>query len=197
MEQYELKRLDLDTLHLVYRDHLTPDFPPAERKPLAAMEKLYDAGRYDLWGLYRGGVLVAYAMLWKDPEGGFVLLDYLGVCQNVPRGQGVGTVMVAYLMDHYSHVEGILVEAEAEDPKVTEEENAMRRRRLGFYRRLGFRDLSYAADIYGVRYAMFLYGEKGEEEAMEAHQRLYHYELTPWLYDKFIRIPEGEGGGAN
>ena len=46
------------------------------------------------------------------------------------------------------------------------------------------------ADIYGVRYAMFLYGDKSEEEAMEAHQRLYHYELTPWLYDKFIHIPE-------
>ena len=35
MEQYECKRLDLDALHLVYREHLTPDFPPAERKPLS------------------------------------------------------------------------------------------------------------------------------------------------------------------
>lgn len=192
MEQYELKQLDLDTLHLVYRDHLTPDFPPAERKPLAAMEKLYAAERYDLWGLYRvdDGALAAYAMLWKDPEGGFVLMDYLGVCQGEPRGQGIGTVMVAYLMDHYSHVKGILVEAEAVDPKVPDEENVMRERRLNFYRRVGFRDLDYVADIYGVRYAMFLFGDKSEEEAMEAHQRLYHYELTPWLYDKFIHIPE-------
>lgn len=193
MEQYELKRLDLDALHLVYRDHLTPDFPPAERKPLSSMEKLYAAGRYDLWGLYRGeeGGLAAYALLWNDKEGGFVLLDYLGVCRGEPRGKGIGTVMVAYLMDHYSHVEGILVEAEAEDPEATEGENALRRRRLAFYRRLGFRDLRYVADIYGVRYAMFLYGDKSEEEAMEAHQRLYHYELSPWLYEKFIHIPEG------
>lgn len=190
MEQYELKKLDLDTLHLVYRDHLTPDFPPAERKPLAAMEKLLSAGRYEPWGLYRGEELMAYAMMWKDPEGGFELLDYLGVCQGKPRGEGIGTVMVAYLMDHYSHVEGILVEAEAEDDGLPEEENALRRRRLAFYRRVGFKDLSYVAEIYGVRYAMFLYGDKSEEEAMEAHQRLYHYELTPWLYNKFIHIPE-------
>ena len=122
MEQYELKKLDLDTLHLVYRDHLTPDFPPAERKPLAAMEKLLSAGRYEPWGLYRGDELMAYAMMWKDPEGGFELLDYLGVCQGKPRGEGIGTVMVAYLMDHYSHVEGILVEAEAEDDGLPEEE---------------------------------------------------------------------------
>ena len=75
MEQYECKRLDLDALHLVYREHLTPDFPPAERKPLSAMEKLLSAGRYEPWGLYRGEELMAYALLWRDPEGGFVLLD--------------------------------------------------------------------------------------------------------------------------
>ena len=94
MEQYELKKLDLDALHLVYHDHLTPDFPPAERKPLAAMEKLLSAGRYEPWGLYRGEELMAYAMMWKDPEGGFELLDYLGVCQGKPRGQGIGTDLV-------------------------------------------------------------------------------------------------------
>ena len=98
-------------------------------------------------------------------------------------------------MDHYSHVEGILVETESEDDALPEEENALRRRRQNFYRRVGFQDLGYAANIYGVRYAMFLYGDKSEEEAMEAHQRLYHYELTPWLYDKFIHIPEESSDG--
>ncbi|MFQ8758509.1 MAG: GNAT family N-acetyltransferase [Intestinimonas sp.] len=109
MEQYECKRLDLDALHLVYREHLTPDFPPAERKPLSAMEKLLSAGRYEPWGLYRGEELMAYALLWRDPEGGFVLLDYLGVCRDKPRGRGIGTVMVAHLMGQYRHVSGILV----------------------------------------------------------------------------------------
>ena len=106
MEQYECKRLDLDALHLVYREHLTPDFPPAERKPLSAMEKLLSAGRYEPWGLYRGEELMAYALLWRDPEGGFVLLDYLGVCRDKPRGQGIGTVMVAHLMGQYRHAGG-------------------------------------------------------------------------------------------
>ena len=180
MEQYECKRLDLDALHLVYREHLTPDFPPAERKPLSAMEKLLSAGRYEPWGLYRGEELMAYALLWRDPEGGFVLLDYLGVCRDKPRGQGIGTVMVAHLMEQYRHVSGILVEAEAEGDDASPEENGLRARRLAFYRRLGFRE----------RYAMLLYGDRTGEEAMEAHQRLYHYEFSPWLYDRFIHIPE-------
>ena len=190
MEQYECKRLDLDALHLVYREHLTPDFPPAERKPLSAMEKLLSAGRYEPWGLYRGEELMAYALLWRDPEGGFVLLDYLGVCRDKPRGQGIGTVMVAHLMGQYRHVSGILVEAEAEVDDASPEENGLRARRLAFYRRLGFRELGYVARIFGVRYAMLLYGDRTGEEAMEAHQRLYHYEFSPWLYDRFIHIPE-------
>ena len=190
MEQYECKRLDLDALHLVYREHLTPDFPPAERKPLSAMEKLLSAGRYEPWGLYRGEELMAYALLWRDPEGGFVLLDYLGVCRDKPRGQGIGTVMVAHLMGQYRHVSGILVEAEAEGDDASPEENRLRARRLAFYRRLGFRELGYVARIFGVRYAMLLYGDWTGEEAMEAHQRLYHYEFSPWLYDRFIHIPE-------
>ena len=190
MEQYECKRLDLDALHLVYREHLTPDFPPAERKPLSAMEKLLSAGRYEPWGLYRGEELMAYALLWRDPEGGFVLLDYLGVCRDKPRGQGIGTVMVAHLMGQYRHVSGILGEAEAEGDDASPEENGLRARRLAFYRRLGFRELGYVARIFGVRYAMLLYGDRTGEEAMEAHQRLYHYEFSPWLYDRFIHIPE-------
>ena len=190
MEQYECKRLDLDALHLVYREHMTPDFPPAERKPLSAMEKLLSAGRYEPWGLYRGEELMAYALLWRDPEGGFVLLDYLGVCRDKPRGQGIGTVMVAHLMGQYRHVSGILVEAEAEGDDASPEENGLRARRLDFYRRLGFRELGYVARIFGVRYAMLLYGDRTGEEAMEAHQRLYHYEFSPWLYDRFIHIPE-------
>ena len=190
MEQYECKRLDLDALHLVYREHLTPDFPPAERKPLSAMEKLLSAGRYEPWGLCRGEELMAYALLWRDPEGGFVLLDYLGVCRDKPRGQGIGTVMVAHLMGQYRHVSGILVEAEAEGDDASPEENGHRARRLAFYRRLGFRELGYVARIFGVRYAMLLYGDRTGEEAMEAHQRLYHYEFSPWLYDRFIHIPE-------
>ena len=190
MDQYESKRLDLDAQHLVYREHLTPDFPPAERTPHSAMEKLLSAGRYEPWGLYRGEELMAYALLWRDPEGGFVLLDYLGVCRDKPRGQGIGTVMVAHLMGQYRHVSGILVEAEAEGDDASPEENGLRARRLAFYRRLGFRELGYVARIFGVRYAMLLYGDRTGEEAMEAHQRLYHYEFSPWLYDRFIHIPE-------
>ena len=188
--RFTLRELGLDGLHHIYHEHLSHAFPRMERKPLSAMEKLMAAGRYEALGLYDGEELAAYALLWDDPEGGYVLLDYLAVCRDKPRGQGIGTVMVAHLMGQYRHVSGILVEAEAEGDDASPEENGLRARRLAFYRRLGFRELGYVARIFGVRYAMLLYGDRTGEEAMEAHQRLYHYEFSPWLYDRFIHIPE-------
>lgn len=190
MERYELKKLSMDALRKVYKEDLTRDFPVAERKPLAAMEKLHADGRYDLWGLYQGEKMAAYALLWGDPDGGFILLDYLGVCRDYPRGAGIGSEMVRALMARYADATGILVEAEAVEDGQTPEDRDIRQRRLEFYRRAGFRDLSYTAKVFGVRYAMLLSGGGSEEAAMEAHMRLYHYEFSPWLYDRFIRIPE-------
>lgn len=192
MERYELKRLSMDALRKVYKEDLTLDFPVAERKPLAAMEKLYIDGRYDLWGLYQGEHMAAYALLWADPDGGFVLLDYLGICHDHPKGDGAGTAMVRALMERYTQAAGVLVEAEAVEEGLSPEENEIRTRRLHFYHKLGFQDLSYTAKIFGVRYAMLLTGGRAEEEAMEAHMRLYHYEFSPWLYDRFICIPESD-----
>ena len=174
-----------------YARELSEAFPENERKPLADMVSEMERGCYEPLGLYEGQALLGYATLWsREAFPGYVLLDYLGVCRDKPRGQGIGTVMVAHLMGQYRHVSGILVEAEAEGDDASPEENGLRARRLAFYRRLGFRELGYVARIFGVRYAMLLYGDRTGEEAMEAHQRLYHYEFSPWLYDRFIHIPE-------
>ena len=167
--RFTLRELGLDGLHHIYHEHLSHAFPRMERKPLSAMEKLMAAGRYEALGLYDGEELAAYALLWDDPEGGYVLLDYLAVCRDR---------------------RGLLVEAEAEEPGAEAEENALRRRRLAFYRRGGFRDLGYTARIFGVPYAMLVSGQSDQAEAAEAHRRLYHYEFSPWLYRRFIHIPE-------
>ena len=188
--RFTLRELGLDGLHHIYHEHLSHAFPRMERKPLSAMEKLMAAGRYEALGLYDGEELAAYALLWDDPEGGYVLLDYLAVCRYKPRGHGYGTAALRLLLDRCRDRRGLLVEAEAEEPGAEAEENALRRRRLAFYRRGGFRDLGYTARIFGVPYAMLVSGQSDQAGAAEAHRRLYHYEFSPWLYRRFIHIPE-------
>ena len=119
-----------------------------------------------------------------------MLLDYLAVCRDKPRGHGYGTAALRLLLDRCRDRRGLLVEAEAEEPGAEAEENALRRRRLAFYRRGGFRDLGYTARIFGVPYAMLVSGQSDQAGAAEAHRRLYHYEFSPWLYRRFIHIPE-------
>ena len=186
----KLNELSPQQLAQLYRQELTSAFPPEELKPLRSMLSLMEQGRYQALGLYDGEELAAYALLWDDPEGGYVLLDYLAVCRDKPRGHGYGTAALRLLLDRCRDRRGLLVEAEAEEPGAEAEENALRRRRLAFYRRGGFRDLGYTARIFGVPYAMLVSGQSDQAEAAEAHRRLYHYEFSPWLYRRFIHIPE-------
>ena len=170
----EIRLLDAAALRRVYRDHVKADFPPAERKPLAMIEAQVRTGQYDTLGLFRDEELLAYAFLWRDKEGRCVLLDYLAVCRG-GRGQGTGSAFLEQLKDHYGGFDGLLVEAEAEDPKAGEEANALRRRRIGFYRRCGFRMLDYRARLFGVTYSMLASGTLTDADALAAHRR--HYRL--------------------
>ena len=79
------------------------------------------------------------------------------------------------LKAHYGGFDGLLVEAEAEDPQAGEEQNTLRRRRIDFYRRCGFRMLDYKARLFGVTYAMLASGALTDADALAAHRR--HYRL--------------------
>lgn len=170
----EIRLLDAAALRRVYRDHVKADFPPAERKPLAMIERQVRTGQYDTLGLFRGEALLAYAFLWRDKEGHCALLDYLAVCRG-GRGQGTGSAFMEQLKAHYGGFDGLLVEAEAEDPQAGEEQNTLRRRRIDFYRRCGFRMLDYKARLFGVTYAMLASGTLTDADALAAHRR--HYRL--------------------
>ncbi len=170
----EIRLLDAAALRRVYREHVKADFPPAERKPLAMIERQVRTGQYDTLGLFQGEELLAYAFLWRDKEGHCALLDYLAVCRG-GRGQGTGSAFLEQLKAHYGSFDGLLVEAEAEDPQAGAEDNALRRRRIDFYRRCGFRILDYRARLFGVTYSMLASGTLTAADALAAHRR--HYRL--------------------
>lgn len=174
MTSGEIRLLDAAALRRVYRDHVKADFPPAERKPLSMIERQVRTGQYDTLGLFQGEELLAYAFLWRDSVGRCALLDYLAVCRG-GRGQGTGSAFLEQLKAHYGGFDGLLVEAEAEDPQAGEEQNALRRRRIDFYRRCGFRMLDYRARLFGVTYSMLASGTLTEADALAAHRR--HYRL--------------------
>lgn len=187
MAEDRLITLDRAGLKALYHSQITPTFPPAERRPLRAMLRLLDQGVYRPLALVRGEDVLAYALLWRDRENGYALLDYLGVCPSC-RGQGVGSALLRAVLETCRVC--LLAEVEAPGPSLPPEENALRTRRLDFYRRAGFSVLPYEADIFRVRYVMLTSGDPQDAAgAMEAHIRLYRTQFAPPVYRRMVHIP--------
>lgn len=180
-------------LERLYDGALKSDFPPQELKPLNAMLALMEQGRYQALGLDDAGTLLGYALLWLEPGVPFALLDYLGTLDG-RRGHGLGAAMLDLLADRYRNFRGIFGEAETDqggDP----DSQALRRRRLGFYLRNGFRYGGYDCALFGVHYQTLIRG-RGDvtpEELLAVHRRFYRQQFPPRLYRRFIQLPLAPG----
>ena len=177
----------LEQLRDFYNIHMKAAFPPAELKPLAAIEKMWQEGWYKPYCLYDdGGVeLFGGAFLWLGHPG-WGLLDYLCVCAE-RRNDGLGAEMLRLLPEAEP---GMVIFGEAEVP-VHAPDPAMAERRLGFYKRCGLQTAGYDTEIFGVHYkTLYIAAEKVADEALMAeHQFVYQNSFTPEKYQRFIRIP--------
>lgn len=161
-------------------------FPPCERKPLAFILQLMEAGRYTILGLCDGADLLGYATLHRHPDyPDYVLLDYLGVTA-ARRNGGLGGHILALLEEMFRGKACIIVEAESPAPGGSEAENSLRVRRLGFYKRAGCR-LIYEIGACGMRCQAMALGPVEDLSAfVEAHRAIYGPDRTD------ITIPLGK-----
>lgn len=193
----KLNELSPQQLAQLYRQELTSVFPPEELKPLRSMLSLMEQGRYQALGLYDGEDLVAYALIWLEPGCPFALLDYLGTMAGL-RDRGLGSRMLDLLAEHYAHFRGIFGEAEAPENGDPAGE-PLRRRRLAFYQRNGFRYGGYDCALFGVHYRALIRGAEDvtAEELLQVHQSIYRRHFPPALYQRFIQIPLRPGERPN
>lgn len=188
-----LNELSADRLTELYQRHLKIDFPPTELKPLHVMLTLLAEHRYQALGLYDGEELMGYALSALEPGIPLVLLDYLGVLRGKRNG-GLGAELLALLSDYYRDYRGIF--GEAEDPDWGDPAEAdLRRRRLGFYTRNGFRFAGYDCALFGVRYHTLVCGdaELTAEELIPVHRIMHGRSLPPELSRRFLQIPLSPG----
>lgn len=185
----QLRELTPKQLSDLYEGELKKAFPPEELKPLKAMEGLRARGCYDALGLWEGETLLGYALMWLEPGYPFALLDYLGTLEGM-RSRGLGTKLLALLREHYAHYRGIFGEAEAPENGDPADE-PLRRRRLGFYERNGFRYGGYDCALFGVHYQTLIMGDEDvtPQELVAAHQGIYGGYMPKHIYQRFIQIP--------
>ncbi len=183
-----LREMTLEQLRALHATELHEAFPPSELKPFAAMEALYRRGVYRPVGAYDEEELIGYVLLWDAPGGKYVLVDYLGVTA-ARRNRGLGGRILQMVGEQYSGYDGIIVESEAPEGGPAD---ALRRRRMDFYRRAGFVFLDYDCALFGVHYAVCLNSPNGQgngTDALAAHQALYQSQFPAWAYRKYIQIP--------
>ena len=181
----ELRLPTIEQLRTVYDRDMKEAIPPAELKPLSAIERMWREGWYTPWCLFDGDEIVGQCFLWLGHPG-WALLDYLCVSARA-RNSGLGSVMLAKLAEAEPDA---VIFGEAEAP-VHAPDPAMAERRLGFYLRNGLRIAGYDTDIFGVHYkTLYLADEEVEDrELMEAHRAVYRGSFTAEKYARHVVIP--------
>lgn len=181
----ELNLLDARQLTELYEGEMVHVFPREELKPLRAMLTLLDRGMYHPLALTDQGRQLGYALLWTGEDPDYALLEYLGVMRGLRNG-GLGAEMLALLGERFPHLFG---EAEAPtdpDPAV----NELRRRRLGFYERNGFRILNYECALFGVHFNCLYRGSETDDQAvLRHHRKVYADYFSPAHMERFIQLP--------
>ena len=186
-----LREMTLEELRALCELQMPMDFPPDELKTFGAMRTLCRRGVYHPVGAYDGGELLGYALLWDAPGGKYILIDYLGV-PAAKRNGGLGGLIIRKLRERFAGSDGLFVEVEQLEGGP---EDALRRRRMDFYRRSGFTFLDYSCVLFGVHYVVSLLSPNGKgtaEGTLAAHQALYRRHLTPKAYQEYIQIPSDQ-----
>ncbi len=185
----QLRTLTPEELKKAYETDLKEAFPPAELKPLRAMEEMRERGVYDPLALFdAGGAPAGYILLWKHTDGRYILVDYLCVPARKRNG-GTGSALLKAAIAHYPPNTVFIGETEA--PAGDPARDEMILRRLGFYARNGAVTLGYDNALFGVHFKTICWADPMPEESeiLRKHQEIYLQQFGQEKYDKYIQIP--------
>lgn len=143
MNKLNWRLLTADELKRVYLDEMRRDFPAGELKPLSMILTSEAAGTAHTWGVFDGGTLAAYLLMVRPAGCAVTQLDYFAVLPQYRAG-GLGAKLLADLPAHEGDAQAIIIESEC--PEKAEDE-AMAKRRLGFYARCGARDTGWTEHL--------------------------------------------------
>lgn len=180
-----LKPLNAKEVAQVYHAQMQEAFPPAELKPLSAIQTMMTQGVYLPYGLMDGGDIAGLCFLWKGAHN-WLLLDYLSV-EKSRRNQKLGAVILSQMQGLFPHATII---AESEYPPFAPDP-AMAERRLGFYRRNRAKEVKVRGNLFGVCYSILYWGDSVDEKMLTAQYRgIYQGSFSPEKFATYVRIPD-------
>ena len=170
MKFFKPRGLQLFKIKRLYREA----FPKCERKPFSIILTMAEKGKTDLWYFEDEGGFAGLAATINGSDS--VLIDYLAVAKK-RRGKGVGSEMLAMLLQHYAD-RGVFLEIEELDP--TAENNDERIRRKRFYLNAGLVPMDTHVKLFGVN--MELLG-KNCHLTFDEYREFYLTNYSKFAYD--------------
>ena len=181
--------LTLPEIRDVYQHQLKYDFPADERKPLSRIEASLKKGQYVCYGMKDDSGILAYAFFVVIDDQ--YLLDYFAVRKEL-RGTGIGSGFLRELFSHQLK-DASCVLLEVDDPSAadSDEERAVRNRRLHFYLKNSLRDTGVRASTFGVTF-LILEPQTGRrhsaDEIGQVYSRIYRSILPERMYLRMVHI---------
>lgn len=179
-----LTKLDKKQIEYIYNTFMVVDFPPDELKPLPHLFRMVEEGLCTYYALYDGSEVLSYfGLCVKD---GYALVDYLAVNPK-KRGQGIGSEMLKYLKEAAGD-NTILIECEDIAATTDFAEQEIRKRRIAFYERAGFKLRGVKAKLFGVDYVLLTFPEINDADTKFGYEIVYRAMLGYEMYNKYMKI---------
>lgn len=179
-----VRKMTIQEMEKIYQQQLVNDFPPNETKPFSSMKEMWEKGIYRGYVLEENDRLCSYWYTLYIEKENIRLLDYFAVVQAY-RGKGYGSLVMRYLKEQVAVSDSIIF-IESEDPQKsrTQEEQAVREKRLQFYQNNGAQDTAFRTGVYQADYVLLALGEivdKGdtEEWIRRVYQEFYTGAILP------------------
>ncbi|MBB6216087.1 GNAT superfamily N-acetyltransferase [Anaerosolibacter carboniphilus] len=134
--KYTIREIELHEFKDIY-DRIERDFVPGEYAPYEILYQQLQEGVQTGLILLDGERAVAYGICAGEDGSDYVLISLLAAYEEF-RGSGFGSVLLEALKKRYSDKKGILVEVERPEDALTNEEKAIREKRIQFYQKAGF-----------------------------------------------------------
>lgn len=173
----EVRRIsDFTLIAELYRRRMKKDFTDNELRPLSSLQRSWDAGEYECFGLYQEEQLLGYAFFVK--QGNVYLFDYLAIAEEY-RDQGYGSVFLQQLS--IPGAECVIGEVEDPEKAGDSEERTRRERRIQFYLRGGYRKTGITSCVMGANYRILEVptGTWHDDRSIEKYYRDIYKKLLP------------------
>lgn len=179
----------------VYSQYMVRHFHKSEIKSFDLIERLISEGKYVCYGIYKehGEELIGYAYFIKEENKPIILLDFFAVLK-AHRSNGIGSRFLKEVRRSFQNeYQAVFAEVENPDYAANEENRVLRKRRIRFYTRNGFRLSNVLSCLTNSEYrimVLHLQAPLTDDEILDELQKLYQgiYEKDFYANNIHVRI---------